>query len=213
MFNTPSKPRNLTLIAALMLLFLTSCNTPSTRPTPDPQTVIDDAVAATIAAIPAATPYPIPTPYPSPTLMPLVGTFCEYGFCIGHPVEMVFVDEGATHKPPSPGTQSKGILYGYTETLFIQLNWQISDPNFNPQSSMALILEETQALQGNLDVLLIGNLNVYYQPSSTITSVLPYGAVAVWQCGGRDFIWKVYTPQDGMAQDILKQSLEKFRCE
>ncbi len=213
MFNIPSKPRNLTLIAAVMMLLLTSCNTPSVQPTPDPQTVIDDAVAATIAAIPAATPYPIPTAYPSPTLVPLVGTFCEYGFCIGHPAEMVFIDEGATLKPPTPGTQSKGILYGYTETLFIQLDWQISDPNFNPQSSMALILEETQALQGNLDVLLIGNLNVYYQPSSTITSVLPYGAVAVWQCGGRDFIWKVYTPQDGMAQDILKQSLEKFRCE
>lgn len=213
MFNTPSKPRNLTLIAALMMLLLTSCSTPSTRPTPDPQTVIDNAVAATIAAIPAATPYPLPTAYPSPTLAPLVGTFCEYSFCIGHPVEMVFVDEGATHKPPNPGTQSKGILYGYTETLFIQLDWQISDPNFNPQSSMALILEETQALQGNLDVLLIGKLDVYYQPSSTVTPTLPYGAVAVWQCGGRDFIWKVYTPQDGMAQDILKQSLEKFRCE
>ena len=211
MFNIPSKPRNLTLIAAfIIILLLTSCNTPSIQPTPDPQTAIDEAVAATIAA---ATPYPIPTAYPSPTLIPLVGTFCEYGFCIGHPVEMVLVDEGATHKPPNPGTQSKGILYGYSETLFIQLNWQISDPNFNPQSAMALILEETQALQGNLDVLLIGKLNVYYQPSSTITPVLPYGAVATWQCGGRDFIWKVYTPQDGMAQDILKQSLERFRCE
>lgn len=213
MFNLSAKLPNLVLLAVVAILLLTSCNTPSVEPTPDPQTAIDESVAATIDAIPTATPYPIPTAYPSPTLAPLVGTFCEYGFCIGHPSDMVFIDEGATLKPPAPGTQSKGILYGYTETLFIQLNWQISDPNFNPQSSMALILEETQALQGNLDVLLIDNLNVYYQPSSTITPVLPYGAVAVWQCGGRDFIWKVYTPQDGMAQDILKKSLERFRCE
>ena len=200
------------IVLTIVSLFLAGCNNPIPTPA-DPQAQINDAVVATIAAIPTYTPYPLPSPVPSPTLAPLTGLFCEYGFCIGHPPEMVFVDEGATHKPPSPGTQSKGILYGYTETMFIQLNWQISDPNFNPQTAMTLILEETQTLQGNLDVLLIGNLNVYYQPSSTITSVLPYGAVATWQCGGRDFIWKVYAPQDGTAQGLLKQSLERFRCE
>jgi hypothetical protein len=213
MFLVLTKKWHYCIVLTIVSLFLASCNNPVTRPTPNPQTQINAAVVATLAAIPTYTPYPLPTAAPSPTLAPLVGLFCEYGFCISHPTEMVFVDEGATHKPPSPGTQSKGILYGYTENLFIQLNWQISDPNFNPQTAMSLILEETQTLQGNLDVLLIGNLNVYYQPTNTITTVLPYGAVAAWQCGGRDFIWKVYAPQDGMVQGLLQQSLERFRCE
>lgn len=198
-----------------IFLLLAGCNTPVTRPTPNPQSQINAAVIATIAAIPTYTPYPLPTAAASPTLAQLTGLFCEYGFCIGHPTDMVLFDEGGTHKPPAPGSHANGILYGYNNslTLFMQLNWQISDPNFNPQAVMALILEETQTLQGNLDVLLIGNLNVYYQASSTITPVLPFGGVAVWQCGGRDFIWKVYTPQDGMGQGILKQVMERFRCE
>lgn len=198
-------------------LLLTSCNMPGLPgnevPTRDPQAQINQAVVATLASIPTYTPYPIPTPYPSPTLASISGLFCEYGFCIGHPVEMAFMDEGSTRKPPVIGSQSNGIVFGYTETMFIQLNWRISDPNFNPQSAMSIILEETQTLQGNLDALLVGDMNVYYQPSSTVTAALPYGAVATWQCGGRDFIWKVYTPQDGMAQGILKDSLARFRCQ
>ena len=213
MFPNLIKKWRYLLSLAIVSLVLAACNMPGTQPDLDPQAQINAAVVATIAAIPTYTPYPRPTPAPLPTQAQLTGLFCEYGFCIGHPADMVFIDEGATRKPPAPGSQSNGILYGYNETLFIQLNWQISDPNFNPQSTMALIMEETQTLQGNLDVLLIGKLNVYYQPTSTITSVLPFGGVAVWQCGGRDFIWKTYTPQDGMAQGLLKQSLERFRCE
>ncbi len=191
-------------------LFLVSCA--AAKPTANPQALIDAAVVATISSIPTYTPYPIPTPAPSPTQFSLDGLFCEYGFCIGHPTDMVLIDEGARHNPPSPSARANGVLIGYTDALFIQTNWRISDPNFDPQTAMKLILEEAQTLQGSLDVLLIGNLNVYYQPTSTITPMLPYGGAAVWQCGGRDFIWKVYTPQDGMAQGLLKQSLERFRC-
>lgn len=202
------------ILPLTIVLLLASCNMPwNNVPTIDPQAEINAAVVATIAAIPTYTPYPIPTPYPSPSVAPLGGLFCEYGYCIGHPVEMAFMDEGSIHKPPVIGTQSNGIIFGYTESMYIQMNWRISDPNFNPQSAMATILEETQALQGTLDVLLVGDLNVYYQPSSTITPALPYGGVAVWQCGGRDFIWKTYTMQDGMAQGLLKDSLSRFRCQ
>ena len=83
----------------------------------------------------------------------------------------------------------------------MQVIWKISDPNFDPQTAMKQILEELQTFEGSLDVLLIGDMNVFYQPTTTITTVLPYGGAAAWQCGGRDFVWKVYTPQDGMAQD------------
>jgi len=204
------KYQHLAALAILISLLLASCGALAA---PDPQPQIDAAVAATLSSIPTYTPYPIPTPIPSPTRVPLDGLFCEYGFCIGHPADLALVDEGVMSKPPVPGSLKNGILFGYTETLFMQLNWQVSDPNFNPQTAMKLILEESQTLQGNLDVLLVGNMNVYYQPTTTITPLLPFGGVAVWQCGGRDFIWKVYTPQDGMAQSLLKQSLERFRCD
>ena len=207
--QSPNKWR---YFAALVIssLLLASCGAPAT---PNLQTQINAAVVATIMSIPTYTPYPVPTPVPSPTQLSLSGLFCEYGFCIGHPTDMVLIDEGATHKPLAPSAQANGVLFGYSENLFMQLIWRISGPDFDPQTAMKLILEEAQTFQGSLDALLIGKMNVYYQPTTTITTVLPYGAVATWQCGGRDFIWKVYTPQDGLAQELLKQSLERFRCE
>lgn len=213
MFHHPTKKWHRFAVLAAFSLFLTACNNPFDRPTANPQSQINAAVVATLAAIPTSSPYPIPTPNPSPTLVPLVGMFCEYGFCIGHPTDMIFIDEGSIRKPPVVGSQSNGILFGYTDAMFIQFNWQISDPNYNPQTAMHLIMEETETLQGSLDALLVGDLNVYYQPITTITAKLPFGGVATWQCGGHDFVWKVYTPQDGMAQGVLKQSLEKFRCQ
>ncbi len=180
---------------------------------PDPQAQINAAVAATLSSIPTYTPYPLPSPFPSPMPISLDGMFCEYGFCIGHPADIYLIDEGATHNPPNPGTSTNGVLFGFNQSLFMQVAWRVSDPNFDPQSSMKLMMEESQTFQGSLDALLIGNLNVFYQQTTTVTEKLPFGGVATWQCGGRDFIWKVYTPQDGMAQGLLKQALERFRCE
>src|SRR5438105_3978447 len=97
-----TKWRYLFSLASFSLL-LAACNMPGTQPPVDPQAEINDAVVATIAAIPTYTPYPRPTPAASPTLAQLTGLFCEYGFCIGHPADMVFIDEGATRKPPAPG--------------------------------------------------------------------------------------------------------------
>lgn len=210
-----AKRHNLELKFALlgclaMGLALAACTSP--EQTPDPRAQIDAAVAATMASIPAATAYPIPTPVPSPTALSLDGLFCEYSFCIGHPADVYLLDNGALKNPPVPSSYTNGILFGYNTSLFMQLAWRVSDPSFDPQSAMQTILEENQAFQGSLDALLIGKLNVYYQPTSTVTDKLPFGGVAAWQCGGRDFIWKVYTPQDNMAQGLLKQALDKFRC-
>ena len=210
---TPSIDKCLRLaILGICSLLLCSCGGRVVT-TPDPQSQIDEAVIATISSIPTYTPYPTLTPVPLPTPFPLDGLFCEYGFCIGHPTDMVLIDEGSMHKPPVPSARANGVMFGYNDALFMQLNWRISDPNFDPQTAMKLILEESETLQGSLDVLLIGDMNVFYQPTTTITPKLPYGGISVWQCGGRDFIWKVYTPQDAMAQGLLKQSLERFRCD
>lgn len=192
-----------------VLLF--ACSTKP--PTPSPEAQIQAAVAATLAAIPKATPYPLPTLAPVPTPFSMEGVFCEYGFCIGHPQDFYLLDQGATRQPPQPGTFGYGILFGYSQTLFIQMAWRTSDPNFDPQTMMRIILEETETLQGSLEAQLLGDLNVYYQPISTVTAALPFGGIAAWQCGGRDFSWKVYTPQDGMAPALMKQALEKFRCQ
>ena len=62
---------------------LASCNT---KPTPSPDAQIRAAVAATLASIPSPTPYS------------LEGTFCEYGFCIGHPQDFYLIDQGATRQ-------------------------------------------------------------------------------------------------------------------
>jgi len=190
---------------------IASCNT---KPTPSPEAQIQAAVAATLASIPSVTPYPIPTTVPSPTPYSLEGVFCEYGFCIGHPQDFYLIDQGATRQPPIPNTYGYGILFGYSQTLFIQIAWTTSGPSFDPQLTMRYILEEKEALQGSLDAQLLGKLNVYYQPITTAVSTnLPFGGIASWQCGGRDFAWKVYTPQDGMAPALLKQAIEKFRCQ
>jgi hypothetical protein len=198
------------VVIFIVSTILVSC---STKPTPSPDAQIRAAVAATLASIPSPTPYPIPTTAPTPTPYSLEGIFCEYGFCVGHPQDFFLIDQGATKQPPIANSYGYGILFGYSQTLFIQMAWTTSGPSFDPQKMMRYILEEQEALQGNLDAQLLGKLNVYYQPITTVTASLPFGGIASWQCGGRDFAWKVYTPQDGMAPALLKQAIEKFRCQ
>ena len=204
--HTSWPPAALGWIAALAIL-LAACGLQ-----PDPQAQIDASVAATLASIPTYTPYPTLTPVPTPSPISLAGVFCEYGFCIGHPGDIALIDDGARHNPPVASTSSSGVLFGYSQSLFMQVIWRVSDPNYDAQSAMRLIMQDGETLQGTLAGQLVGRLNVFYQPITTVTSVLPFGGVATWQCGGRDFIWKVYTPQDNMAQGLLKQSLAKFSC-
>jgi hypothetical protein len=201
---------NLVGLSLIALLTLTACGQ---TPTADPNAQIRAAVAATVASIPSATPYPIPTFAPTVTPYSLEGVFCEYGFCIGHPQDFYLIDQGATRQPPIANTYGYGILFGYSQTLFMQVTWTTSGPNFDPQLTMKYILEEKESLQGSLDAQLLGKLNVFYQPVTTVSSNLPYGGIASWQCGGRDFAWKVYTPQDGMAPALLRQAIDRFRCQ
>ena len=200
-------------IFLFMLLFiLTACG----RRTPDPSIVIDQAVAATLAAIPAPTldSRPIPTPYPTPTAFDLRGLFCEYQFCIGHPVDMAFFDVSAQQNAGAPSTYTQGILASYNANLFMQVMWQISPGTADPQFLLDLILDDgIDTATGNLEIKLIRDMNVIYTPiATTATAVLPYGGAAAWTCGERVFAWKAYTPDEASAAGLFESSFARFNC-
>lgn len=198
------------LLSLVILLWVVSC----TAPTPDPQAQVRIAVSATLAAMPSATPAPIPTPYPTYTPVSLANLFCSYRFCIGHPQDVYLIDQGARRNPPIPSTYDYGVLFSYSASLFLQMAWTLSGPSFDPQGVMRLILDPAEQLQGGMQTIVLPTLNVFYQPITVSNqSVLPFGGMAAWQCGRRDFVWKAYTPQDGMALELLKEALGRFRCE
>jgi len=198
------------LILGLLPLIWVACT-----PKADPANLadqIDQAVAATVAAIPTYTPYPQPTLYLSPTPMSLAGLFCEYQFCIGHPPDIAFFDVNA---PNSPNNYSQGILAAYSANLFIQLIWQHAPGTADPKFLMDLILEDKiDTRTGNMDVKLIREMNVLYTPITTsATDVLPYGGAAAWTCGDRVFAWKTYTPDEGQAATLFEEAIGRFRCQ
>ncbi|NUQ59168.1 MAG: hypothetical protein HUU12_07295 [Anaerolineales bacterium] len=116
-------PAPLFLTFSLILFLTVAC---SPKATPDPNAQIQRAVAATLAALPTATRAAPPTPFPSPTPFSLAGLFCEYQFCIGHPIDVSFFDISAQKNPASPSTYSQGLLAAFNGNLFIQVIWQIA---------------------------------------------------------------------------------------
>src|ERR1044071_8184885 len=201
MYNRRMRYRTLIL---LLLFILTACGQ-----RPDPNSQINQAVAATLAALPTSTPNPIPTPYPSPTASDLRGLFCEYQFCMGHPIDMAFFDVNAQQNAGSPSTYSQGILASYNANLFMQMIWQISPGAADPQFLLDLILDDgIDTPVGTPEVKLIRDMNVVYTGITTDTTpVLPYGGAAAWTCGERVFAWKVYTPDQTSAPGLFESAL------
>ena len=194
----------------LILLLLTSC---SRNTTPDPNEQIRISVASTLAAIPSPTPVPQATPYPQPTPFNLLGLFCEYQFCIGHPIDMAFFDVSAQQNPAAPSSYGQGLIAAFNGNLFIQVLWQLAPGAADPEFVLDLILDETDIREGNLDVKLVRNMNVMYTSiTSTATSVLPFGGSAAWTCGDRVFAWKVYSPQAETASPLFEEALSRFTC-
>jgi len=192
-----------------LALIVTAC-----APKPDPNIQVQVAVASTLAAIPTNTSQPISTPYPSPTPFDLAGLFCEYQFCIGHPLDMAFYDVSAQQNPASPSSYSQGLLAAFNGNLFIQMIWQLAPGAADPQFLLDLILEEGLDTRfGNPDVKLIRDMNVVYTPiTSTASPLLPNGAAAAWNCGDRVFAWKVYSPQADNTQALFDMAMERFQC-
>jgi hypothetical protein len=194
----------------LLLVILSACSFPANS---NNDLQVDQAVAATLAAIPRSTAPPIPTPYPSPTPFDLKGLFCEYQFCIGHPVDMSFFDVSAQTNAASPSTYSQGMIAAFNPNLFIQTIWQLSPGSADPQFMLDLILDDVDTRVGNLDVKRIRDMNVIYIPiTSTASPVLPFGAAGAWICGDRAFAWKVYSPQADNTQGLFEQAFDRFRC-
>jgi hypothetical protein len=195
----------------ISVLIMAAC-TP--KPTPDPNTQIRQAVAATLAAIPTYTPYPQPTSYPTPTLMTLAGLFCEYQFCIAHPPDVAFFDVSAQKNPAAPSSYDQGLLAAFNANLFLEMLWQHAPGTSDPTFLLDLILQpDADTRVGNTDVKLIHDMNVVYTAiTTTATDKLPNGGAGAWVCGDRAFAWKAYTLQDGQAAPLFDEAIQRFRC-
>jgi len=198
------------LLLITLLFIVTACGR---RAEPTPGIQIEQAIATTLASLPTPT-RSIPTVYPTPTAFDLRGLFCEYQFCMGHPLDMAFFDVSAQQNAGAPSTYTQGIIASYNANLFIQMIWQISPGAADPQFMLDLILDDgVDTRVGTLEVKLIRDMNVVYTPiTTTATSVLPFGGSAAWTCGERVFAWKVYTPDDTSAAGLLESALARFNC-
>ena len=214
--KTPA-PLSLTLRRAqgsafsLILFLLAAC---SPKATPDPNLQIQQAVAATLAAIPTSTRPPLPTPIPSPTPFSLAGLFCEYQFCIGHPIDISFFDVSAQQNPASPSTYSQGLLAAFNGNLFIQLIWQIAHGAADPKFLLDTLLDDQLDTPANSpEIFRTRDMNVLYDNiTSAATPTLPFGGSGAWTCGDRVFAWKVYTPQADSARGLFDEALARFTC-
>lgn len=206
------KRRTLLTTLSLLLILAAGC-TPKTV-TPDPNIFIQQAVAATMAAVPTATQAIPPTPYPSPTPFTLAGLFCEYQFCIGHPIDISFFDVSAQQNPASPSTYSQGMVAAFSSNLFLQVIWQIAPGQSDPKFLLDTILDDQlDTPSGSPEVFLTRNMNVMYDSiTSTATDILPVGGVGAWTCGERVFAWKVYTPNAEAARPLFDEALSRFTC-
>lgn len=206
------KKRTLLSTLSLLLILIAGC-TPKTV-TPNPNTIIQQAVAATIAAIPSSTPVPPSTPYPTPTAFSLAGLFCEYQFCIGHPVDVVFFDISAQKNPAATSTYSQGMLAAFNNNLFIQVIWQIAPNTKDPRFLLDTLLDDQlDTASGNADIFLVRDMNVIYESiTTTAAQVLPTGGIGAWTCGDRVFAWKVYAPNAETARPLFDEALSRFTC-
>jgi hypothetical protein len=196
----------------LLVVIVTSCG-----PKPDPEAQIRQIVAATLAAIPKVTTGPPPTPVPLiPTATPfdLAGLFCEYQFCIGHPVDMAFFDVSAQKNVGAPSTYTQGIIASYNANLFINVIWQTSPGTSDPRFLLDLMLDDgLDTSIGTPEVKLIRDMNVVYTPiTTTASTILPFGGAAAWTCGERVFAWKAYTPDEASAAGLFDTALSRFGC-
>lgn len=207
------KKHSLLFLTCSLILFLSTACAPKATPT-DPNQQIRQAVASTLAAIPTITPIPPATPYPSPTAFSLAGLFCEYSFCIGHPIDMAFFDVSAQQNPAAPSTFSQGLVAAFNGNLFIQVMWQSAPGAADPKFLLDTIIDDAvDVVDGNMDVMLVRDMNVMYTKiTSTATPVLPFGAAGAWTCGDRVFAWKVYTPQAEAASPLFEEALGRFTC-
>jgi hypothetical protein len=194
----------------LIVFIVTACSFPRANAPVETQ----QAIATALAAMPTPTSPPIPSPVPTPTLFDLAGLFCEYQFCVGHPVDMAFYDVSAQQNLGTPSSYGQGLIAAYNANLFIQMVWQLSPGASDPQFMLDLILDAgLDTRVGTPEVKLVRDMNVIYTPiTSTTTTVLPFGGAGAWICGDRAFAWKVYTPDESPSKTLFESALSRFTC-
>lgn len=98
--------------------------------------------------------------------------------------------------------------------LFIQVIWQSAPGAADPKFLLDTIINPAVDVHnGNMDVMLVRDMNVMYTSiTTTATPVLPFGAAGAWTCGDRVFAWKVYTPQAEAARPLFEEALGRFTC-
>ncbi|MBI5951585.1 MAG: hypothetical protein HY865_07995 [Chloroflexi bacterium] len=197
-----------------LILFLLAACAPKKAPTQDLQFQIDQAVAATLIAMPIPTQLPPPTPYPTPTAVSLAGLYCEYKFCIGHPADVAFYDHLATQNIGAPSTYGNGFLYAYQiPSVVISLIWLQAPGTTDPKFLLDTILDDQADVPtGSLDVKLIRDMNVVYTPITTSIPEVPFGSAGAWTCGDRVFAWKAYTQQADTAAALFSDAMARFSC-
>ncbi|MBK8823621.1 MAG: hypothetical protein IPN58_13705 [Anaerolineales bacterium] len=207
------KNTRLNLTFSLILFLLASC-APKTV-TADPATLINQAVIATLAAMPTTAPASPPTPYPSPTPFSLAGLYCEYQFCIGHPTGMAFYDHHASLDQLNPSNYNNGFLIAYQlPDLLINFIWLQSPDTADPKFLLDTMLDDQlDTMTGSMDIKLVRGMNVIYTPIATsVSPILPFGGVGAWTCGDRVFAWKAYTPLAETASPLFEEALSRFTC-
>ncbi len=199
---------------SLILFLMASCLPKKAASTPDIQILIDQAVAATLIAMPVPTQPPPPTPYPTPTAVSLAGVYCEYQFCIGHPADVAFYDHLATQNIGAPSTYGNGFLYAYQiPNMIISLIWLQAPGTTDPKFLLDTILDDQADVPtGALNVELIRNMNVVDTPITTSIAEVPFGFAAAWICGDRVFAWKAYTQQTVTAATLFLEAMARFTC-
>jgi hypothetical protein len=213
MYNFGMKLRTLSALS-LILFLLASCSPKATLPAPNLQPQIEQAVAATLIAMPAPTQAPPPTPYPTPTAINLAGLYCEYQFCIGHPSGVAFYDHLAALNLATPSTYDHGFIYAYQiPNIIISLLWLQAPGTTDPNFLLETILDDqADARNGAMEVKLIRSMNVLYTRITSTISEVPFGSAGAWTCGDRVFAWKAYTAQADASTPLFEEALARFSC-
>ena len=198
----------------LILILTAGCIPKTAAPTPNFQYQIEQAVAATLIAMPLPTQAPPPTSYPTPTAVSLAGLFCEYKFCIGHPADVAFYDHLAAQNVAAPSGYGNGFLYAYKiPDLILALIWLQAPGTNDPKFLLDTILDDQADVPaGVLEVKLIRDMNVVYTPITTSIPEVPFGGAGAWTCGDRVFAWKAYTQQADTAAALFSDAMARFNC-
>ncbi len=203
------------LFLLLLLAGLTACR-PQTPAPVDEAARVQAAAAATLTAPPPPSCPPSPTPpaAPSTPTPDLTNLFCQYEFCLGHPTETYLFDALVIREEHTASNYAYGLLMTYQANLFIQFNWSLLAGEPDPYAMLAVTAGDDIVDMDNLQVDSLSGWIVTYAPllKTASPNVLPYGLVASWSCGDREFGWKAYTAAENQALPLLNAALERFHC-